>query len=116
GLGVLWGYLAVAGAYELNRRKFNFDRGRRHADMHLMAGTIAVSLGLTVSGAMHETMPALAVVPALSAIRQADDGYDNRRRSLMHTVVLIIGLGVGIWFYTEGVMGKVLMEQLAALP
>ncbi|MCG8377972.1 MAG: hypothetical protein MI865_00700, partial [Proteobacteria bacterium] len=105
-LGSLWGYMAVVGAYELNRRKFNLDKGRQHADMHLLAGTVAVSAGLVISGAMHETMPALALVPAISAIRQADNGHDNRHRSMIHTGILLVGLGVGIWFFTEGVIGK----------
>ncbi len=70
-LGVLWAYLSVTGSYELNRRKFDWDRGRQYSDRHLLAGTIAVSAGLAISGAMHETMPGLALVPALSAVIQA---------------------------------------------
>ena len=115
-LGAVWGYMAAAGSWELNRRKFNLDKGREHADKHLLAGTVAVASGLAVSGAMHETMPLLAIVPAISAIRQADDGHDDRRRSLIHTGVLIAGLGVGAWFFIDGIIGKSLIEWLAALP
>ena len=48
-LGVMWSYLVVVGAYELNRRKFNWTRGSEHSDMHLLAGTLAVSFGLVIS-------------------------------------------------------------------
>jgi hypothetical protein len=115
-LGVAWSYLAVVGAYELNRRKFNWSRGRRHSDWHLFAGTLAVSFGFIVSGAIHETMPLLAIVPALSAIKQANNGHEKRHRSWVHAAVLAAGLGVGIWFYVDGIIGKVIMEKIVALP
>ncbi len=115
-LGVAWSYLAVAGAYELNRRKFNWSRGRRYSDRHLFAGTLAVSLGLVISGAIHETMPLLAIVPALSAMKQANDGHENKYRSWVHAAALAAGLGIGIWFYVDGVIGQVMMEKIVALP
>ena len=115
-LGAAWGYLAVAGAYELNRRKFDWARGSQYSDRHLLAGTLAVSTGLVISGAMHQTMPALAIVSALSAVIQANDGHDKKYRSLIHATVLAAGLGVAIWFYTDGVIGKVLLEKVEALP
>ena len=115
-LGVAWSYLAVAGAYELNRRKFNWSRGRRHSDWHLFAGTLAVSFGLVISGAIDETMPLLAIVPALSAIKQANSGHEKKYRSWVHVAVLAAGLGVGIWFYVDGIIGKVIMEKIVALP
>lgn len=115
-LGAIWGYFAVVGAYELNRRKFAWDRGSKHADLHLMGGTIAASSGLIVSGAVHETMPALAIVPALSAILQASDGHASRMLSAIHTILLLAGIGVGIWFYQDGIIGKVLLERVQALP
>ena len=115
-LGALWGYLAVAGAYELNRRKFDWDRGRQFSDHHLLGGTIAVSAGLAISGAMHETMPGLAVVPALSAIIQANDGHDKKYYSIVHIAVLAIGLSFAIWFYSNGVIGKVWLEQVENWP
>lgn len=115
-LGAAWGYLAVAGAYELNRRKFGWVRGSQYSDRHLLAGTVAVSTGLVISGAMHQTMPALAIVSALSAVIQANDGHDKKYLSLIHATVLAAGLGVAIWFYTDGVIGKVLLESVEALP
>ncbi len=115
-LGVAWSYLAVAGAYELNRRKFNWSRGRRLSDWHLFAGTLAVSFGLVISGAIDETMPLLAIVPALSAMKQANNGHDKKYRSWVHAAVLAAGLGVGIWFYVDGIIGKVIMEKIVALP
>ena len=115
-MGAAWGYLAVAGAYELNRRKFNWTRGSQYGDQHLLAGTVAVSIGLVISGAMHQTMPALAIVPALSATIQADDGHDSKYLSLIHATVLAAGVGTAIWFYTNGVIGKVLLERFEALP
>ncbi len=115
-LGVAWSYLAVAGAYELNRRKFNWSRGRRHSDWHLFAGTLAVSFGLVISGAIDETMPLLAIVPALSAIKQSNNGHEKKYRSWVHAAVLAAGLGVGIWFYVDGIIGKVIMEKIVALP
>jgi len=116
GLGALWAYLAVIGAYELNRRKFDGTRGRKHRDQHLLAGTLAVSSGLVVSGAMHETMPALAIVCAVSAIKQANDGHDRKHLSWIHMAVLVAGMGAGIWFYSRGGYGKELLDRLAALP
>lgn len=115
-MGAIWGYLAVAGAYELNRRKFSWSRGRRYCDQHLFGGTLAVSVGLVVSGAMHETMPALAIVPALSASIQASDNHDHKYFSLIHLAVLSAGIGVGTWFYTHGIIGKILLERAETLP
>ncbi len=115
-LGAGWGYLAVTGAYELNRRKFGWARGSQYSDRHLLAGTVAVSTGLVISGAMHQTMPALAIVSALSAVIQANDGHDKKYLSLIHAIVLAAGLGVAIWFYIDGVIGKVLLERVEALP
>lgn len=115
-LGAIWGYLAVIGTYELNRRKFDWDKGRKHSDLHLLAGTVAVATGLMVSGAIHETMPALAIVPALSAITQANDGHDKKYLSWIHAVILATGITVGIWFYIDGIIGDVLLERIAALP
>ncbi len=115
-LGALWGYLAVAGAYELNRRKFDWDRGRQYSDRHLLAGTIAVSAGLVISGALHETMPGLAVVPALSAILQANDGHEKRFLAAIHSAVLIAGLSIAIWLYTNGVIGTVWLARVEAWP
>ncbi len=115
-LGALWGYLAVTGAYELNRRKFDWDRGRQFSDRHLLAGTISVSAGLAISGAMHETMPALAIVPALSAVIQANDGHEKKYRFYIHATVLAVGLIIAIWFYTNGVIGKVWLESMETWP
>jgi hypothetical protein len=106
-LGTLWSYLAVSGCYELNRRKFDWDRGRQYSDRHLLCGTVAVSAGLAISGAMHETMPALAIVPALSAIIQANDGHERKYRFYIHAAVLAVGLSIAIWFYVNGIIGKV---------
>lgn len=115
-LGAVWSYLAVVGAYELNRRKFDWERGRRFSDQHLLAGTLAASTGLILSGALNESMPALAIIPALSAIKQANDGHDNKYRSMIHAAILITGLGIGMWFFTNGVIGKVLLDRVVELP
>lgn len=117
GLGALWGYMAVVGAYELNRRKFDLSRGRNLKDQHLFAGTLAVSTGLVISGAMHELMPALAIVCVLSAIKQANDGHARKYLSLIHAAVLIAGMAVGSWFYKNSESsGKILLDRLEALP
>lgn len=116
GFGALWGYLAVSGAYELNRRKFDWRRGRELKDQHLLAGTLAVSTGLVIAGAMHEVMPAIAIVCVLSAIKQANDGHDRKYLSLIHAAVLIAGMGAGIWFYRNNEYGKALLDQIEALP
>lgn len=108
--------MAVAGAYELNRRKFNWARGRKYSDGHLLAGTVAVSTGIMISGALHETMPMLAIVPALAAIKQANDGHERKHLSLIHLAITTAGLGVGIWFYIDGVIGGVLLERIGISP
>ena len=115
-LGAIWAYMAVVGMYELVRRKGDWDRGRKHADQHLLAGTIAVATGLMISGAVHETMPALAILPALSAIKQAGDGHEGRMLSWIHAGVLLIGIGVGVWFYTDGVIGGVILQKITEMP
>lgn len=115
-LGSVWSYLAVAGAYELNRRKFNWSRGSKHSDQHLFAGTLAVSFGLIISGAIHETMPVLAIVPGLSAMKQANDGHESKHWSRIHAGVLAAGLGVGIWLYVDGIIGQTLMHRIVELP
>jgi hypothetical protein len=116
GLGALWAYMAVIGAYELNRRKFDLRRGRALRDQHLLAGTLAVSTGLVISGVMHEFMPALAIVCVLSAIKQANDGHEDKFLAWIHAAVLIAGMGAGIWFYTNNDSGKALLDRLETLP
>ena len=115
-LGAVWGYMAVAGAYELNRRKFNWLRGAQYADQHLLLGTLSVSFGLAISGAIQESMPILAVVPVLSAIKQANDGHSTKYLAWIHATILAIGTGTGIWFYTDGVIGQTLLFRIEALP
>ena len=115
-MATVWAYMAVVGTYELIRRKFNRDRGRRYADWHLLAGSIAVSEGLMISGAIGETMPALAIVPALSAIVQASDGHTGKVLSWLHAAVLAAGIGVGIWFYRDGVIGGAILARIATMP
>ena len=115
-LGAIWGYMAVAGSYELNRRKFNWSRGEQFADQNLLLGTIAVSFGLAISGAIQESMPALAIIPVLSAIKQANDGHKTRIMAWIHSTILAIGTGTGIWFYTDGVVGQSLLFRIEALP
>ena len=114
--GAVWGYLAAVGAYELNRRKFDWLRGQKHRDLHLMAGTIAASTGLSISGALLETMPALVIIPALSAVMQANDGHDKKYLAFVHAAILVAGMSVGIWFYTDGFMGEILIERFSSLP
>jgi hypothetical protein len=115
-LGAVWGYLAVVGAYELNRRKFAWMRGRTYSDLHLLAGTLAVSTGLVISGIVHETMPALALVCALSAIKQANDGHDKKFLAPIHIVILCAGIAGGIWFFNNSTVGKALLLQATYLP
>lgn len=115
-LGALWSYMAVAGAYELNRRKFDWDRGRKRSDLHLLGGTIAVSTGLMLSGAVQELMPVLAIVPALSAIKQAHAGHDTKLLSWIHAGILMLGVVIGIWLYNDKFRGQALLDRLAALP
>ena len=114
--GAVWAYLATVGAYELNRRKFAWSRGRKYSGRHLLAGTLAASMSLVISGAMNESMPALVIVPALSAIMQANDGHEKKYLALIHAAVLFAGVGVGIWFYANGMIGKLLLETVAAMP
>ena len=104
--------MVIVGAYELLRRRYDWARGRRHSDRHLLAGTIAVSIGIMISGALHETMPMLAIVPALSAIKQASDGHEKKHLSLIHLAITVAGLSIGIWFYLDGVIGGVLLERI----
>ena len=54
--------------------------------------------------------------PALSAILQANDGHDKKYFSIIHIAVLIIGVSIATWFYTNGVIGKVWLEQFETLP
>lgn len=114
--GAMWGYFAVAGMYELNRRKFDWSRGKRFSDLHLLAGTIAVASGLIISGALHESMPVLALIPALSALKQANDGHRSNAPFILHLAVLIAGIGIGVWLYEDGIIGGVLLDRIAELP
>jgi hypothetical protein len=107
--------MVVAGTHELLRRKFDWARGRKYSDEHLLAGTAAVSIGIIVAGALHETMPILAIVPALSAIKQASDGHEKKYLSLVHLAITVAGLSIGIWFYLDGVIGGVLLERIGIL-
>jgi xanthine/uracil permease len=115
-LGALWGYMAVSGAYELNRRKFDWKRGRRQRDQHLLAGTLAVALGLVISGTMHELMPAMAIICVLSAIKQANDGHDHKYLSYLHTAILIPGVVAWAWLYGNNEFGKAILDRIETLP
>lgn len=99
GLGAFWGYGAVMGTYELIRRKYDRDKWRQYADRHLLAGTIAVAMGMIFCGATRQTMPGLAILPALSAVIQANDGHKRKYRAWIHAAVLGAGLGLGIYIY-----------------
>jgi hypothetical protein len=61
-------------------------------------------------------MPLLAMVSALSAMKQANDGHTKKYRSWIHAATLATGLGIGVWFYMDGVIGLVLMQKIVALP
>ena len=115
GLGTAWGYMAVVGAYELNRRKFNWIHGSKYRDQHLLAGSLAVAIGLAVGGAVHETMPALAIVPALSAIKQANDGHEWKVMSLVHAMLLLAGIGAAMWLNSKNDT-LLILERIAAMP
>jgi hypothetical protein len=115
-LGAAWGYMAVVGTYELNRRKFHWERGRKYRDHHLLAGSLAVCIGLAVGGAVHETMPAVAIVPAISAIKQANSGHDGKILSVIHAILLLAGIGAAMWLYPNKDMGLAILERIAALP
>jgi hypothetical protein len=115
-LGAAWGYMVVIGVYELNRRKFNWIRGSKYRDQHLLAGSLAVAIGLAVGGALHETMPALAIVPALSAIKQANDGHEWKVLSLVHAMLLLAGIGAAMWLYPRSDTGIMILERIAAMP
>lgn len=115
-LGAAWGYMAVVGTYELNRRKFNWMRGSKYRDQHLLAGSLAVAIGLVVGGALHETMPALAIVPALSAIKQSSAGHESKVLSLVHAMLLLAGIGAATWLYLKNDAGILILERIAAMP
>jgi hypothetical protein len=115
-IATIWSYLAVVGTFELLRRKFDWARGKKYCDRHLLSGTLAVSIGMMISGAFHETMPMLAIVPALSAIKQASDGHETKRLSFVHLAITVAGLSIGIWFYIDGVIGGVLLERIGIPP
>ena len=61
-------------------------------------------------------MPALAIIPALSAIKQANDGHATKIRSWVHIAVLLTGIGVGVWFHIDGVIGSVIMDAIEEMP
>ena len=61
-------------------------------------------------------MPGLAVVPALSAIIQANDGRDKKYRFFIHATVLAIGISIAVWFYANGAIGKVWLERIENWP
>lgn len=115
-MGVVWSLLAVSGAYELNRRKFNWSRGSGHSDRNLLAGTLAVSSAFMIGGALQETAAALAIVPALSAVMQASDGHKNKTLTLIHAALLVAGIAVGIWFYVDENIGPYWIERIIAMP
>jgi len=69
-----------------------------------------------ISGGLNETMPALVIVPAVSAIMQANDGHDSKYLALLHAAILVAGISIGIWLYADGIIGEVLIERFAALP
>lgn len=115
-LGAVWGYMAVVGAYELSRRKFDWIRGSKYRDQHLLAGSLAVAIGLAVGGAVHATMPALAIVPALSAIKQANDGHESKVLCLVHALLLLAGIGAATWLYVRNGTGILILERIAAMP
>jgi hypothetical protein len=81
-----------------------------------LGGTFAVATGLVIGGALHETMPALAIVSALSAIKQANHGHRKHYLAWVHVAILGSGIYGAIWFYRAGNFGKILLERMASLP
>ena len=81
-----------------------------------MAGTMAASVGLIISGGLNESMPALVIIPALSALMQANDGHNHKYLALIHAAILVTGISIGIWLYNDGIIGEVLIDRIAALP
>ena len=69
-----------------------------------------------MSGAMHETMPFLALIPGLSAVIQANDERNSKIPMLVHGAILGAGLLIGIWFYVDGIIGGVLLANIEAMP
>jgi hypothetical protein len=61
-------------------------------------------------------MPILAIIPALSATVQANDGHDKKFRLWIHAATLVTGMVIGTWFYIDGVIGDVLLQRLVDLP
>jgi hypothetical protein len=61
-------------------------------------------------------MPALAIVPALSAIKQASDRREWKVLSLVHAMLLLAGIGAAMWLYSENDTGIVMLERIAAMP
>lgn len=116
GLGAAWGYGCVMGTYELIRRKNDMDRWRQYADLNLLAGTMAVSLGMIVSGAIRETMPGLALLPALSAIIQANDGYETKHRAWIHAGIIVFGIALGYYIYRNPWFATWLALTMDSLP
>ncbi len=50
------------------------------------------------------------------AIKQANDGHERKHWSRIHAGVLAVGAGVGIWLYTDGIIGQTWIQRIVELP
>jgi hypothetical protein len=61
-------------------------------------------------------MPAVAIVPAISAIKQANDGHKGKFLSVIHAILLLGGIGAAMWIYPDKDAGLAILERIAAMP
>jgi len=113
---LIWGVAAVVGAYELNRNRFNWDRGRNRRNLHLCAGMVAVSIAIVGSGALENLLFIFAPLPALAAIQLARVRYPGKWVGGIFLVMLLVSLATAIWLYSNEFKARQLVAWVEALP
>jgi len=117
GLATLsWGVAAVVGAYELNRSRFNWDRGRNRRNLNLCAGMVAVSIAIVGSGALENLLFIFAPLPALAAIQLARLRYPRKWIGGLFLLMLLVSLATAIWLYSNEFKARQLVAWIEALP
>lgn len=111
-LGTVWAYAAGVGAYELNRRKYDWTKGRAHAGLHLLLGTLAVNLAIFASAAQHELLFVFAIPPAVAAVLHAGE----RLTTTVYAALLIGSVVAAIWLYADTALATRLVDWFDTLP
>jgi hypothetical protein len=115
-VSAIWGYATVVGAYELNRSKFDWDRGRSYDNLHLGTGMVAVSVAMVGSAALENLLFVFAVFPGIAGVLHARRRFSKNYTAAIYTLMLVTSFTTAIWLYSNEFQARQLVAAIEALP